>query len=115
MRNRNYLPDPERKARSRLVQILHEQPFLCGSLVSMQRTCGKPGCRCTRGELHPGLYLAIRVGQKRKMIHVPHAMEHSVRQWVANYQEAWQLMEQISEMCMKRFSLKKAQLKGKRS
>jgi hypothetical protein len=42
-------------------------------------------------------------------------MEHSVRQWVANYQEAWQLMEQISEMCMKRFSLKKAQLKGKRS
>jgi hypothetical protein len=42
-------------------------------------------------------------------------MEQSVRQWVANYQEAWRLMEQISEMCMNRFSLKKEQLRGKRS
>ena len=115
MRRRTHLSDPERRARSRLTQLVHEHPFLCGSLVTMQRTCGKPGCKCTRGELHAGLYLALRVGKKRKMIHVPQAMEQTVRQWVANYQEAWHLMEQISELCMKRFSLKKAQLKGKRS
>ena len=66
MRPRSHLPDPERRARSRLTQILHEQPFLCGSLVTMQRTCGKPGCKCTRGELHPGLYLALRVGGTAK-------------------------------------------------
>jgi len=57
MRPRSHLPDPERRARSRLTQILHDQPFLCGSLVTMRRTCGKPGCKCTRGDLHPGLYL----------------------------------------------------------
>lgn len=114
MRSRNYLPDPERKARSRLTQIVHEHPFLCGSLVSMNRTCGKPGCKCTRGELHPGLYVALRVAGKRKMIHVPQAMEQTVRQWVTNYQEAWHLMEQISQMCLKRFSVKKEQLRGKR-
>ena len=114
MRSRNSLPDPERKARSRLTQIVHEHPFLCGSLVSMNRTCGKPGCKCTRGELHPGLYVALRVGGKRKMIHFPQAMEQTVRQWVANYQEAWLLMEQISQMCLKRFSVKKEQLRGKR-
>lgn len=67
-----------------------------------------------QGELHPGLYLALRVGGKRKMIHVPQAMEQVVRQWVANYQEAWQLMEQISEICMKQFSLKKEKLRGRR-
>jgi len=114
MRRRTHLSDPERRARSRLTQIVHEHPFLCGSLVAMQRTCGKPGCKCTKGELHPGLYLALRVGGKRKMIHVPQAMEQTVRQWVANYQEAWHLMEQISELSMKRFSLKKEQLRGKR-
>lgn len=114
MKPRTHLPDPERRARSRLTQIVHEHPFLCGSLVHMQRTCGKPGCRCSRGELHPGLYLALRVGGKRKMIHVPQAMEQMVRQWVANYQEAWQLMEQISEICMKQFSLKKEKLRGRR-
>ena len=115
MRPRSQLPDAERRARSRLTQILHEQSFLCGSLVTMQRTCGKPGCKCMRGELHPGLYLALRVAGKRKMIHVPQAMEASVRQWIATYQEAWQLMEQVSELCLKRFFLKKEQLRGKRS
>ena len=48
------------------------------------------------------------------MIHVPQTMEQAVRQWVANYQEAWHLMEQISEFCLKRFLLKKEQLRGKR-
>jgi hypothetical protein len=48
------------------------------------------------------------------MIHVPQSMEQAVRQWVANYQEAWHLMEQISEFCLKRFFVKKEQLKGKR-
>lgn len=114
MRPRSHLPDPERRARSRLAQILHEQPFLCGSLVTMQRNCGKPGCKCTRGQLHRGLYLALRVGGKRKMIHVPQAMEQSIRQWIANYQEAWRLMEQISERCLKRFFLNKEQLSSKR-
>ena len=114
MRPRNHLPDPERRARSRLTQILHEESFVLGSLVTMKRTCGKPGCKCNRGELHPGLYLALRVGKKRKMIHVPQSMEQTVRQWVANYQEAWHLMEQISEFCLKRFFVKKEPLRRKR-
>ena len=114
MRPRNHIPDRERRARSRLTQILHTQPFLCGSLVMMERTCGKPGCKCTRGELHPGLYLAIRTGEKRKMIHIPQPLEKTIRQWVANYQEAWRLMEEISELCLKRFFLKKEELGGRR-
>ena len=114
MRPRNHLPDPERRVRSRLTQILHEEPFLLGSLVTMKRTCGKPGCKCTRGELHSGLYLALRVGGKRKMIHVPQSMQALVRQWVANYQEAWHLMEQISDLCLKGFFLKKNQSRRKR-
>jgi hypothetical protein len=54
------------------------------------------------------------VGGKRKMIHVPQTMQQAVRQWVANYQEAWHLMEQISGFCLKRFFLKKEQGRGKR-
>jgi len=113
MRHRSHLPNPERRARSRLTQILHEEPFVLGSLVTMKRTCGKPGCKCTRGELHPGLYLALRVGGRRKMIHVPRTLQPSVRQWVANYQETWRLMEQISEFCLERLFLKKEESRGK--
>ena len=114
MRPRNHIPDPERRARSRLTQILHEEPFLLGSLVMMKRACGKPGCKCTRGELHPGLYLALRVGQKRKMIHVPQPLEAKVRQWVGTYQEVWRLMEEVSQACYQRFFQEKQQAKGKR-
>ena len=48
------------------------------------------------------------------MIHVPQTLEQAVRQGVANYQEAWRLMEQISGVCLKRFFLKKEQLRRKR-
>jgi hypothetical protein len=73
----------------------------------MHRVCGKPGCKCTQGELHPGLYLAMRVGEKRKMVHVPQVLETTARRWVATYQEAWRLMEEVSQSCLERF------LKGK--
>jgi hypothetical protein len=104
----------ERQARSRLAQLLHQKPFLIGSLVSMDRVCGKPGCKCTQGELHPGLYLSLRLGEKRKMVHVPQSLEDKVRQWVATYQEVWRLMEKVSQACSQRFFQEKQRVRGKR-
>jgi hypothetical protein len=49
----------------------------------------------------------MRVGEKRRMVHVPQALEDTARRWVATYQEAWRLMEEVSQTCFKRF------LKGK--
>lgn len=73
----------------------------------MHRVCGKSGCKCTRGELHEGLYLATRVGKARKMIHVPKALEGSVREWVEAYQEVERLMGEVSGFCLERFLEKK--------
>jgi hypothetical protein len=39
-------------------------------------------------------------------------MEQTVRQWIANYQEAWRLMEKISSFCLKRLVQTKEQLRG---
>ncbi len=114
MRHRGYLPTKERQARSRLAQLLHQRPLLIGSLVPMPRVCGKAGCKCAQGELHPGLYLSLRVGEKRKMVHVPRSLETTVRQWVRTYQEVWRLMEEVSKACYRRFFQEKQQAKGKR-
>jgi len=103
MRIRSHLPRRERFARSRLAKLLHDRSFLCGSLVTMHRVCGKPGCKCLRGEPHPGLYLAIRIGPTRKMLHVPSALEWRVKQWVTTYQEIWRLIEEVSGACLQRF------------
>jgi len=113
MRHRGQFTRSERVARSRLAKLLHDRPFLRGSLVRMQRICGKQGCKCTRGELHPSLYLAIRAGEKRKMIHIPQALEATAQQWIGTYQEAWGLMEKISQVCLERFVKAKGRQKEK--
>jgi uncharacterized protein DUF6788 len=96
---RNQLPAAERDARSRLRQCA-DRPLLRGSLVRMARVCGKPGCHCVQGEKHVSLYLAIRVGRKRKMIYLPSRLEERARAWVASSQEIDRLLELVSQSCL---------------
>ena len=84
MSHRSHRPAPERQARSRLVQLIAEQPFLRGSLVERARSCGKPTCRCQQGHLHRSLYLATRHQGQRALLYVPRALEDTVRLWVRN-------------------------------
>lgn len=49
------------------LQILFKRaPMLKGRLYQAQTRCGKPGCRCARGELHRATVLAYRGGQKQQ-------------------------------------------------
>lgn len=66
----------------------------------MERTCGKAGCHCQRGEKHRALYLAVRWENRRRMIYVPAAMESTVRGWVENAQDVDRLLEFISQQCL---------------
>ena len=45
--------------------FLKRGPLLKGRLYQAQTRCGKPGCRCTRGELHTAMVLAYRGGEKQ--------------------------------------------------
>ena len=96
MRNRMVFSQPERQARSRLTQLVHEETLLCGSLVTMARTCGRKGCKCCRGEKHVSLYLSTRPNGKRKMIYIPAEAEKKAEAGVRTYQEACRLMRRIS-------------------
>ena len=53
----------ERDARSQAVQRVAEQALLRGSLVRMQRTCGKKNCRCQKGPEAPGTVSGDPLGQ----------------------------------------------------
>ncbi len=56
------------KLQEQLPQLLEDclarEPLLPGSLYSLRRKCGKPNCRCSRGELHESTVLSYR-GQGR--------------------------------------------------
>jgi hypothetical protein len=56
----------------------------------------------------------VRVGKKRKMIHVPRSMEETARRWVGAYQAAERLVDEVSGHCLTQFLKKKEQAKGAR-
>lgn len=48
------------------------EPLLPGSLYTLRRKCGKPSCRCNRGELHESAILSYRgQGQPRNLATTP--------------------------------------------
>ena len=105
MKHRGYLPEQERIARSKLMKLLHDQPFLAGGLVKMARTCGKANCKCARGDKHVSWYLSTRHKNSRKMINIPRQWEKELFEWVKTYKEIMKQTDSISQQCLERFMI----------
>jgi hypothetical protein len=94
---------PEERAwRSRLAKLVHEEPFLHGTLAVRRVTCGNPGCHCARGERHPALYLTYRRGGRTHQLFIPAALEARVRQWVATDHTVRGLLDQVGALAVER-------------
>lgn len=115
MSQRSARPAPERNARSRLAQLITQQPFLRGSLVEQARSCGKPTCRCQRGQLHRSLYLAVRHNDRRALLYVPRALEATVREWIANGRLLAQQLQDLNQLQLEQLLQRKEQLSQQRS
>lgn len=100
--SRAKLSAAERNFRSRIAQLASGQWFLRGTLSQRAGKCGKPNCRCTRGELHASLYLVQSQQGKPRQICVPKAWQERVRQAVNDYQQMHRLIEEVSELEWKR-------------
>lgn len=115
MSQRSQRPAPERFARSRLAQLISQQPFLRGSLVERARSCGKPTCRCRQGQLHRSLYLATRHQGRRVLLYIPRALEEAVRQWVNNGRSLSQQVQALHQLQLDQLLQRKQQLSGQRA
>jgi hypothetical protein len=121
MSQRSQRSAPERHARSRLAQLITEQPFLRGSLVERARSCGKPTCRCQKGQLHRSLYLATRHQGQRALLYIPRALEETARQWVHNGRSLSQQLQALHQLqldqllqCKQQLSQQRAKTKANR-
>jgi hypothetical protein len=92
------MAEKERRFRSQLAQLIGQRGLIRGSLLRRRRVCGKPNCKCVRGAKHESLYLAISQAGRTRQLFVPKAYEPAVRQWVADYHRAAELMEEISRL-----------------
>ena len=97
MTPRSHRSPDERQVRSRAVQILADQPLIRGSLVLQHRSCGKPYCRCRRGQKHPALYLHTRSADGRVRIYIPPALHDTARRWVDNGRRVKRLIDRVSQ------------------
>jgi hypothetical protein len=104
---RTQLSDRERRRRSRLAQIIHAARFLRGTLSMRYVRCGKPDCRCARGQPHACLYLVRRKGGKLRQLFVPRQWEEKIREAVRNQQEMEKLIEELSDLEWKRLQQRK--------
>jgi hypothetical protein len=70
---------------------------LRGSLVQRAVRCGKPSCRCARGELHAAVYLSVtHRGGRTEQISVPSHLVAQVRDGIRVYAKWWEILEKVS-------------------
>ena len=60
--------------------------MMAGSLVEQYVSCGKPGCRCARGQKHGPLYYLYWKEQGRsRSLYVPREKVSELRRQIQNY------------------------------
>jgi len=104
---RNAMSPRERELRSRAARILSGAGLLHGSLIARERSCGRRGCRCERGEKHPALYVYRQKDGKLRQLYVGKAHEADVRRWIEQDKELRALLEEIWEIHWQRAKARK--------
>ncbi len=94
-----------RRAVSRLGEV---SEVLRASLLERMTQCGKPGCKCMRGEKHgPAYYLTVTYAQGRtRQAYVPKERKELARAWIDNYHRVWEALEEISRINFELLRLK---------
>jgi hypothetical protein len=88
----------ENRRRVLAMNLPRAEQTLRGTLLQRYVTCGKPDCKCARGERHgPSWYLTVTLAPGRTTgAVVPGEQVEQVRHWVENYQRMKQDLESIS-------------------
>ena len=73
-----------------LEDCLARGPLLPGSLYNLRRKCGKPNCRCSRGELHESTVLSYRGQGRPRNISPPAEQLESLRSMTHAYRRCRQ-------------------------
>lgn len=90
-----------RQRRDGLVRLLPPLgEILRGSLIERYLTCGKPSCKCARGERHgPVWYLSVTLDQSHRAgSTVPADQVEQVRRWIENYHRVKEHLEKICQI-----------------
>ena len=80
-------------------RVLNTKPYIAAQVYQRYRKCGKPNCKCAKGELH-GPFLWIyqkKKGQKIVSTTVADGKASEAKEMSARYEELLRLRQQIRE------------------
>lgn len=89
------------RRRALVKQLARLQPLILrGSLIERYKRCGHPGCQCQQGRGHgPKHYLSVsQAGGRPEMDYVPQEYAPQVSEYLRNFQQVRQLLEQICNL-----------------
>jgi hypothetical protein len=91
----------------RQLELLLGEPhgIIRGSLGSRGRKCGKPSCRCAKGQLHKSKYLTATEDGKVRQVHVPAADEVKVARGVERYRRFQKGRKELAALCKQQLEL----------
>ena len=104
--HRSAMTKLERESRSKLKPYITWKEFIRGTPTLRKQTCGKPNCRCQKGEKHTCLVLTRSRNGRPEQLHIPKDKEEMVREWVENYHQVQELIENISSSYWERLKRK---------
>jgi len=64
-----------------------DKPVIKGSAYELKTKCGKPGCKCAKGQLHSRMVLSASEKGKTRLRAIPHGFLVEVQTKVRCYQE----------------------------
>ena len=82
-----------------------DKPVIKGSVYELKTKCGKPGCKCTQGELHHRMVLSASEKGKTKLRAIPHGFLVEVQAKVRRYQELRRVRVRLIEVHKKMLQL----------
>ena len=75
-----------------------DKPVIKGSVYELKTKCGKPGCKCAKGQLHHRMVLSASEKGKTKLRAIPRGFLVEVQSKVRCYQELRRVRVRLIEL-----------------
>ena len=81
--------------------LFSDRPVIKGTVYELKRRCGKPGCKCARGQLHARMVVSASEGGKTRLEVIPQGLLVEVQGKVRRYQELRRVRARLGELYRK--------------
>jgi hypothetical protein len=78
--------------------LFSDRPVIKGTVYELRRRCGKPGCKCARGDLHRSMVVSASEGGKTRLQVIPDGFLVEIQVKVRRYQELRRVRARLGEI-----------------